>query len=192
MKNVPNYSQVKVVALTGCPGVGKSTVAEILKKRGYTVKKVDELARKYNCIIDQVNDTKIINIEKLKSKINNEKSCNSKFIIIEGHLSHLLNPDIIIILRCNPLILKKRLKNKGWPNEKILENVEAELIDYILIEALDQDKEIYEIDTSNIPPNEVANIVERILSGKDKNLYRPGKIDWIKALNDKIDEIIRK
>ena len=34
----------EVVAITGTPGTGKTTVAEILRKRGYRVFSVNELA----------------------------------------------------------------------------------------------------------------------------------------------------
>jgi len=176
----------KVIALTGSPGVGKSTIAKILLKRGYKVKKVEELARKYNCIIDEKDNVKVIDTEKLKKRL----KCRN-LIIIEGHLSHLLNPDMVIVLRCNPLVLKRRLERRGWSVQKILENVEAELIDYILIEAINQVENVYEIDLTDLEPEKAADIIEEIIHGKTKN-YRPGKIDWISIMGNQIDKIIRK
>ena len=45
-----NPPVTEVVAITGTPGVGKSTVAEELKRRGYTVLSVNKLAEDFNCI----------------------------------------------------------------------------------------------------------------------------------------------
>jgi len=172
------------IALTGTPGCGKSSVAEKLKERGYKVVKVEELARKFDCVIDD-NDEIVVDVEKLArefSKIDFDG-------IVEGHLSHLLNPDVTIVLRCNPLVLKKRLEERGWDVNKVLENVEAELIDLILVEALENEN-VYEVDTTNRSVEEVANIVDRIIKGKGGE-FKPGKIDWIAEVEDRIEEISR-
>ena len=177
-----------LIALTGTPGVGKTTTAEILRKRGYRVLSVNELAEKFDCIIGEEEGCKIVDVEELAEKV---KELRNGLIILEGHLSHLLNPDIVIVLRCNPLELKKRLESKGWSEEKVLENVEAELTDVILIEALDGSENVYEIDTTNLSAEEVADIVEMIIKGKGEE-FKPGRIDWIAEVGDRIEEIMRK
>ncbi len=174
-----------LIALTGTPGVGKSLVADVLKRRGYRVLSVNELARTFDCIREE-DGYKVVDVEKLSERIKFKE-----LTIVEGHLSHLLKPDIAIVLRCNPVELKKRLKLKGWNEEKVLENVEAELVDVILIESLDLVKEVYEIDTTNKDPEEVANAVEEILNGEGDR-YRPGKIDWISEVGDLIEDLMRK
>jgi len=177
-----------LIALTGTPGVGKTTTAEILRKRGYKVLSVNELAEEFDCIIGEEHGCKIVDVEELAEKV---KELRNGLVILEGHLSHLLNPDMIIVLRCNPLELKKRLESKGWSEEKVLENVEAELTDVILIEALDGSENVYEIDTTNLSAEEVADIVEMIIKGKGEE-FKPGRIDWIAEVGDRIEEIMRK
>ncbi|AEA46316.1 adenylate kinase family protein [Archaeoglobus veneficus] len=177
-----------IVALTGTPGVGKTTVADILRARGYRIESVNELAEKYDCVIGEEDDSKIVDIEELAEKL---EFPDNELVILEGHLAHLLNPDVAIVLRCNPLILKDRLQSKGWSEEKVLENVEAELIDAILVEAMDECSEVYEIDTTDLNPEEVARVVEMILKGEGDR-YRPGKIDWISVVGDRIEELMRK
>ena len=176
-----------LIALTGTPGVGKSTVAEILRRRGYNVFSANELAEKFKCVIGEEEGSKVVDTEKLAKEIRSLKG----LIIIEGHLSHLLNPDLVIVLRCNPIELKKRLEKKGWNTEKILENVEAEIVDVILIEALDNAKKVYEIDATNLSPKEVADAIEDILKGHGEK-FRPGKVDWISEVGDFFDDLIRK
>ncbi len=172
-----------MIALTGTPGTGKTTVAELLKKRGHKVISVIEMARRYGCILDEEGGEVEIDVEKL-----------SQFRfdgIVEGHLSHYLRPDVTIVLRCNPLILKERLEGRGWDEEKLMENVEAELLDVILVEAIEMNSNVYEIDTTFMTVEEVADAVESIISGGSEE-YRPGKIDWLSELEDRLDEVMRK
>ncbi len=39
--------------------------------------------------------------------------------ILIGHLAHLVTTDLIIILRCRPSVLEKRLESRGWPLAKV-------------------------------------------------------------------------
>ncbi|ADC65777.1 Adenylate kinase [Ferroglobus placidus DSM 10642] len=171
-----------MIAITGTPGTGKSTVAEILRKRGYVVLSVNEIAEKFGCIEEEEDGVKIVDLECLE-----KVEVDADFV--EGHLSHHLNAKTVIVLRCRPDVLYERLVKKGWSEEKIRENVEAELIDYILVEALEKHDDVHEIDTTNLTPEEVADKIEEILRGKK---YPPGKIDWISELSDSIDKYIRK
>lgn len=171
-----------MLAITGTPGVGKTTVAKILEKRGYRVGSVNEIAKKYGCIEEEEGEL-VVDIKKLR------ESFSEDLDFIEGHLSHYL-ADRCVVLRCNPLTLKERLKSKGWDEEKILENLEAELIDQILIEALDVCSEVHEIDTTRMTPEELADLIEKIYRGELKLGY--GRIDWILVIGDEIEEIIRK
>lgn len=170
-----------MIALTGTPGCGKSSVAEELRRRGHRVISVKEFAEMYGCAKKEGKDI-VIDVNKL-SQYRFEG-------IVEGHLSHLLKPEIAIVLRCNPILIKKRLIERGWDYEKVMENVEAELIDVILVEALQNCERVYEIDTTELRIEEVANAVERILSGETNN-FEPGKIDWISKLEDRIEEVSR-
>ncbi|MFO7966230.1 MAG: adenylate kinase family protein [Archaeoglobaceae archaeon] len=174
-----------IVTITGTPGVGKSTVADILNDKGYVVKSVGELAEKYETITGEEMGSRIIDTEALSSRID-----RSRFTILEGHLSHQLDPDMVIVLRCNPKIMKERLAKKGWEEAKILENLEAEITDSILMEAMSH-KTVYEVDTSERSPEEVAEVVIKLIEegGED---FKPGKIDWILEIGDDLGGLIRK
>lgn len=174
-----------IVALTGTPGVGKSTVADILSDKGYVVKPVSELAEKHETIVGEEVGSRIIDTETLSSKIDRSRS-----YILEGHLSHQLNPDMVIVLRCNPKILKERLAKKGWGEEKVLENIEAEITDSILMEALSH-KKVYEIDASERSAEEVAEIIIKIIEEGSED-FKPGNIDWILEIGDELGGFMRK
>ena len=98
-------------------------------------------------------------------------------VILVGHLSHLMPVDKAVILRCRPSFLAGRLRARGYPEHKVIENMEAEACDVILIEALDEVREVYEVDGSHLTPEGSADAVEEILGGKTEK-YGPGHIDW--------------
>jgi adenylate kinase len=98
-------------------------------------------------------------------------------MILEGHFSHMLRPDVAIVLRCSPKVLEKRLRKKGWDESKIRENVEAEAVDVVLIEAVENVPEVLEIDTTDMKPGQVAKAIDSIVAG-ERQKYRVGNVDW--------------
>ena len=88
----------------------------------------------------------------------------------------------VIVFRCHPKDLAKRLSSKGWKKEKIKENIEAEMLDVILCEALEHHSKenVFEIDTTNKSIDEVTSSVVEIIENEFKNMkkYKIGNIDW--------------
>ena len=87
-----------------------------------------------------------------------------------------------MILRCHPKKLKKRLEEKGWNQKKIKENVEAEILDVVLCEAVEihPENNIFEIDTTNKKIESVTSAIIDIVKSnfKPTKKYNMGKIDW--------------
>jgi len=171
------------VALSGTPGTGKTTVASILKDRGHLVLELNLLIREGDLLgdYDPERDTFEVDIGKLRDSL--PEIDRDEKIILEGHMAHLMPVGMAIVLRCRPSILEKRLQTRGYSDRKIRENVEAEACDVILIEALDEMDQVFEIDTSDLSPEEVADAVEEILGGETKK-YLPGHIDWSEEVLD--------
>jgi adenylate kinase len=167
---------IMLIGLTGTPGCGKTTVAMALAERGYNVVSLNHLAKNKDCVIsyDEDRDTYEVDLEKLDAHIQDELS--DKDLIIEGHLAHFLTLDKLIILRCDPIELRRRLASKDWSGAKIKENVDAEIMDVIKIEAHEEDQNYFEIDTSYMEPKEVADRIEAIINGE----YKYPKIDWLR------------
>ena len=173
-----------IVALTGTPGVGKTAVSQILQNEGFDIIDLNKLAVEHDFWIgtDKQRDSKIIDIKQINTYVT-ETYKEKDLIIIEGHLSHLLKSvDNVIVLRCHPIELKQRLLTKGWSTEKIRENIEAEILDVILCEAVDLHAKtnMFEIDTTDKSIDKVASAVVEIIRNKFKNMkkYNIGKIDW--------------
>ena len=108
------------IALTGTPGTGKSSIATLLQKQGYTTVRLHQLAKEYNCTdgIDTKRNSQLIDVDKLNNTVKNNFALDA-LIFFEGHLGHLLKAiDKVIILRCHPKKLKKRLMKKKFQPTK--------------------------------------------------------------------------
>ncbi|MBI2076489.1 MAG: adenylate kinase family protein [Candidatus Aenigmarchaeota archaeon] len=164
-----------IVSISGTPGTGKTAVAKVLVKRlDANLISISKLLNELDSGWDKSRKTKIIDVKDLQKTVK-KHLVKRKINIIDGHLSHLIDSDIVIILRCNPRVLEKRLNRKEWSKRKIKENVEAEILDEISAES----KNACEIDTSNKKPDAVAVIIGRILKNPKKYKHlRIGNIDW--------------
>lgn len=164
-----------LVALTGTPGTGKSSVAADLERRGYVVVRLDRFAEERKLIsgFDTARGTREVDIEALDREIH----VPAKLGFLIGHYAHRLSVNLAIVLRCHPKVLADRLKARGWPDAKVRENVEAEAIDAITQEAVGRLPFVYEIDTTRSTPEAVAGVVLEILQGKTAG-REPGHVDW--------------
>jgi len=167
-----------LIAITGTPGTGKNAVSQLLVSKGYEILDLDKIATTYDFILGYEGKTKIVDLDRLNTFIQSfirKRGKDITFII--GHLSHFLDVNLVIVLRCEPKELRRRLKQKGYNDEKIRENVESEVIDVITVEAAEAYQRVYEIDTSSKGPNEVVEAILKILSDEGEG-FKVGKIDW--------------
>jgi len=168
------------VALTGTPGTGKTTVGDLLSDQGFRVIHLTDIETK--CVVgeDKKRECLIYDIDLMNKYLPKDPLLiQSDVCIVEGHLSHLLSGATkIIILRCHPEELKKRLKKKGYPSLKIHENLEAEALDIILCDAAccHITGTIREIDTTHKDPVEVTRFIAVLL--QDGFQGEIGRIDW--------------
>src|SRR2546426_6476882 len=164
-----------IVALTGTPGTGKSSVATELERRGYYVVRLDRFAEEHKLIsgFDAARGTREVDIEALDREVH----VPAKIGFLVGHYAHRLSVDLTIVLRCHPRTLRERLQARGWPEGKIKENLEAEAIDIITQEATARGPFVYEIDTTSETPEAGAGGGREILQAQTqgREARRP---DW--------------
>lgn len=169
-----------IVALTGTPGVGKSSVGKILKKKNYTVIELAEIADKYDFVsgYDTERNCKIINLKRLDLWVKKNLKNSNRIIFLTGHYAHLIENDLVIVLRCSPKVLERRLKRKRYTKKKIAENLEAEGIGIITAESLSKNRNTYEIDATGGDAKSIADKVIQILKSNKFKGCEAGNIDW--------------
>ena len=170
------------IALTGTPGTGKTTIGQMLRD-DYGLKVVDLNEVIHTCHYcaewDEDRDCSVVDLDALKAH---------KFsdgLILEGHISHHLTVDRVIVLRTNPAVLRKRLREKEYSERKIQENFEAEILDVILLEALalHGKRNVYEVDSTG-PLGRSAQLVWEIVQEHGLARFAPGRHDWSGFLDD--------
>jgi adenylate kinase len=165
------------VALTGTPGTGKSTVGAELAKKGLDVIEVSDIAKSEGLLmeLDEERGSFDVDVDQLREAVDQGHYSNDTIFV--GHLSHFLNVDRVIVLRCRPSLLMERLRARGYRDAKVKENGEAEALDVILMDCMEDELDVYEIDVTSMSVEEVAQAVVEIIRGKTDK-YRPGNTDW--------------
>ncbi len=166
-----------IITICGTPGTGKTAVAEQLAKDiGYEYISLNQIVLDNNLgEKDRKRKTIAVAPQILKDFVDNMGLTNS---VVDSLLSYAVTNDVCIVLRCNPTKLRERLSLKNWSEKKIQENVEAEMLAYIVVEALEHSDNVFEIDTTNLSVKEVIKICEHIVATKDTD-YEVGKINWM-------------
>ncbi len=136
---------MKVIAVTGSAGCGKTTYAKKLARaKGYLILDLTKLIKKYKLYesYDKKLDTYEVDTDELseflKDVIKGLKKEGWKGVVLDGHLSHYLSPRIIDevhVMKCDIKTLRKRLTKRGYSKRKIEENIEAEIMETCIIEA---------------------------------------------------------
>ena len=151
-------------ALTGTPGTGKTSISKNLNKE------IIHLSELYPNSSEGRNQNGewIIDLDKL-NKLTQEKLRDDTFI--EGHLSHFIdNIDQIIVLRCDPRELRRRMEKRDYNIEKIEENLEAEAIGLIYSQALEINNgiDVFQHDTTKLSVDESTTILRDFFEGNIK------------------------
>ncbi|MDD3084005.1 MAG: AAA family ATPase [Candidatus ainarchaeum sp.] len=120
------------LAVTGTPGVGKTTLSKELSKK-FKLKYINEKEFALKNNLGHFNDDNELEIpiKKFEKKANLFLSKN-KNVIFEGHIicEMKLNVDKIILLTIDPDELELRLEKRHYSIEKMMDNVFCEGINY--------------------------------------------------------------
>lgn len=163
-----------IVGVTGTPGTGKKTVAPIIAESlGMKSLALNELAKSHG-----LSDGDEVDTRGLRAKLEGGLPMNA---VVYGHLlPYVLGPNVpaaVVVLRCEPAVLKERLRSRGYEASKVVENIEAELIGVLSADSFEAygRARTFEVDTTRTLPGEAAGSIRRLLLSRPSHVPR---IDW--------------
>lgn len=163
------------VALTGTPGTGKSAVAAALVGRLRSIE-VAELAQAHRAGRAVTGGVEV-DLPRLRAELRGRPGFAGVDLVV-GHLAHLLPLRDVIVLRCQPEKLRRRLAyaRRGTVADR-RENFIAEAVDVVLLEALRWHRRVWEVDTTDRSVVEVSGEVARRVRRRGPPSY--GSVDWL-------------
>ena len=174
------------LSLSGSPGSGKSTLAKEFERLGFHVVSVEEIAEEHNCIgeIDSSDNARPIDLDKLVGLIEKEWANSPREpLIIDGHLSHHLPSDAVVVLRCSPDILEKRMIEREYSESKIRANCDWEILGSSWNER-EGDIPWIEFDTTKNDVHSILMSLSLWISDGFKPNDPASVIDWVSKMED--------
>ena len=153
-----------IIIVTGSVCSGKTTHAKRLvkekRKKGLNYKYIDvnkivmdnkkQVGAEYNRKL-KTYDVDTDKLNKLLIKKIEEARKQKQTLVIDSHLSHYLPikyVDKCVVVRCSDLKkLKRRLKNRGYSEKKVMDNLEAEIMESCLQDAISMGHKVKIVDT---------------------------------------------
>jgi adenylate kinase len=190
----------RVILITGTPAVGKTTLAtELARTFNAAYINLTELAKKENLIKaeDTQRDTLIIDEPKMRRKLTQIIKTAETDIVIDGHYAAAVTPKKlathVFVLRRHPAELREFMQKRGYTPAKTDENLQAEILDVILVETLRMHpkEHVCELDITGKTLQENLAAVIAILEGKRK--CSEGIVDCLSTLEaeGKLDEYLK-
>jgi adenylate kinase len=177
------------LVITGNPGVGKHTSADMIAKRlGAEIIDINKIAIEKNAIAKKTARGIEVDVNKLTRLLT--KSINKKNDqIIVGHLAPYVVRSAgirtVAVLRRSPYKLAKTLKDRGYSDKKVRENLESEILGISLHDAMKRfgKRKVSEFNTTDMTSSQTA---EEIIASLRKKPAFIG-IDWLGEISERGD-----
>jgi adenylate kinase len=155
-----------IICITGTPKTGKTEVSEALARRlGCRAVHLNDFARERKLFsgYDRKRGVDVVDIGRLGKEISRMAGKGEENLVMESHYSHLLPCDVIVVLRTGISELRERMDRAGWFPQKTEENIQAEIMEVCLSEALETGRKVIQVDTTRKVPEEAAGEIEKEL-----------------------------
>jgi adenylate kinase len=170
------------IAVTGTPGTGKTSAVEILETDpdfDLDVVHLNDLIRNEDLWTerDADRDSLVADLDAVRERLDGRED-----LLVESHLAHHLDADGVVVLRCPPDDLERRLRKRGESEAKAKENAESEALDVILSEAVNERgvENVYEVETTDKTPDAVAAEIAAVVAGEREP--SAGEVDYLDYL----------
>jgi adenylate kinase len=189
---LPELRKGTAILITGTPGTGKTTVSRLLatELRACYVNPKNLLRRKsIDYAYDEKRRTRTVSLARLREALYDRASRADHGLVIDSHIAPEIGivPKLVraIVLRCDPVVLQRRLERKRWSKSKISENLQAEILDICLWDAVQNYglEKIVEIDTTEKTPSHVLQLIMKEMH--KKRIQRQPRVNWLLSLKRK-------
>ena len=180
------------ILVTGTPGTGKTTVSRLLTRelQACYVHPRSLLRRKdVDYTYDENRRTRTVSLARLRNALHERAALVNRGLVIDSHIVPEIgaSPRLAraIVLRCDPIVLRRRLENKRWSKSKISENLQAEILDICLWDAVKSYgwRKVLEIDTTKRTPTQVVHWIMKDVHARQTQ--KQPKVDWLSSLRRK-------
>ena len=173
------------LVITGNPGVGKHTIADLFVKQNssYQIFDINKFAIEKG-LGEQTDDGIEVDTKKLKNEI---QKLNLEKLLIVGHLAPYVldesNIEYVIILRKNPYELIKIYEKRKYQNPKIKENSGSEVLGVIANDSITSfgKKKSFEVDATDKTPEIILKRIQDIMNNQESGDI----VDWLKLIEEK-------
>ena len=172
----------KIIVVSGTPGTGKTLLAKKLaEKLGACYVNLSRLVieKKLYVEYDTGRNTFVVDEERVREYLRGlAEEC--RLIVVDSHYGEISPRELvdkIIVLRLDPVELERRLRERGWGENKVKENIQAEILGVSTINALEEqgEEKVFEINVTGRSLEEVLNEALNIVEGRRK---KREFIDW--------------
>ena len=173
------------LVITGNPGVGKHTIADLFVKQNssYQIFDINKFAIEKG-LGEQTEDGIEIDTKKLKNEI---QKLNLEKLLIVGHLAPYVldesNVEFVIILRKNPYELIKIYEKRKYQNPKIKENSGSEVLGVIANDSITSfgKEKSFEVNATDKTPEIILKRIQDIINNEESGDI----VDWLKLIEEK-------
>lgn len=178
------------IIVTGTPGTGKTSHIERLKEKLPELDYVDvkDVIKDQKCVIgfDEERHADIVDEDKVVDAL--EDKLERGNLVIDWHVCDAFPEqqiDLVVVLRTENSILYDRLKAREYDQAKIIENIDAEIMEVILNDAREQYDEDIIVSLNSNKEEDIEENVDRIIKWYDNwNADHPNGVSNLDKLPD--------
>ncbi len=179
----------RVFYIAGTPGVGKTTLGQLISQKiGLKFLELRDILQ-----AGQLDGLLEVDGRTLSSRAGKILRSKSADVLIATHIAFKprgFNVERVFVLRRNPFEIIDNLRRRRYPEEKVLENAEAEFLGIVYFDMLKKfgPEKTWQINTSHRTIDETTTLLLNGFRGENIN----EEVDWTRILekDNSLDDLL--
>jgi adenylate kinase len=181
-----------VILIVGTPCVGKTTVARQLAERlDALYVNLTDYANSNGLILgeDATRCTSIVDEQKMRQALMDTINRSKESVVVDGHFAaSVVSSEFstgVFVLRRNPVELNMYMKKEGFSENKIDENLLAEILDVCFVEAvMAHEGKVCEVDVSGKTVEQILDELFSVILAEKNCFCSDSAVDWLGFLEN--------